>query len=156
MSEIVQISLALNPNTPVELLITLAGHPSAYVRRNITINSHTPKELLWCLLTDTDSGVYTNATGRLNLTNENLKWIDDEMIKTIYNNLTANNQLNSNILGQILKTKMMLTQTELIELCELYDKNVHQDIKDNYNITHPLLKQILKPIQKPTISHNRT
>ena len=51
--------------------------------------------------------------------------------------------LNTLMLIQLLKAKIVLTQMELIELCELYDGDVRELIKNNYTVTHPLLEQIL-------------
>ena len=60
--------------------------------------------------------------------------------------------LNTLMLIQLLKAKIVLTQMELIELCELYDESVRDVIKTRYELTHPLLKQLLQPDkQKQTI-----
>lgn len=48
----------------------------------------------------------------------------------------------------------MLTQSELIDLCELYDNDIRDTIKTNYELTHPLLKQILTTSEKHVQNNN--
>ena len=123
------------------------------MRWNAAHNSSTSNELLWCVLKDPDKSVVDKAVTRLqnqNLSLTDPSWVDSQTLKTIYDILQANNALNSTMLIQLLKAKMPLTQMELIELCELYDSNVRDVIKTGYELTHPLLKQILKPKHTPS------
>lgn len=140
--------VAGNRNTPTKTLTVLAADTDAGVRWDMTYNSAASNELLWCMLTDTYKETVNIATKRLQSQNLSLTdptWIDPETLKTIYDILQTNNCLNTSILIQLLKAKIALTQSELIDLCELYDDNIHELIKTNYEITHPLLKQILSP-----------
>lgn len=146
LDEYVRWRVAYNENTPSETLIVLASDVKDEVRWHVAGNSAASSDLLWCLLTDNDKPTVNRAATRLrdqNLSLTDSTWANSETLKTIYGVLQRNNVLNASMLTQLLKAKIVLTQLELIELCELYDGNIRELIKNNYTVTHPLLEQIL-------------
>ena len=148
-------TVAANPNTLADTLTVLASDVNDDTRWRTARNFAAPDELLWCLLTDTDKDIADNVTARLQTKNLSLTdptWVDPITLKTIYDVLQTNNVLNTPMLIQLLKAKVALSKTELIELCELYGSDVRELIKTNYELTHPLLKQMLAPAPKHTLS----
>ena len=147
---------AINLSTPKNALTILASDESVRIRWYVAINSSTSNELLWCMLKDPDKNVIDIVVTCLqnrNLSLTDPSWVDPTVLKTIYDVLQTNNALNSVMLIQLLKAKLPLSQGELIELCDLYDKSVRDTIKTGYELTHPLLKQMLSPAPKyiPTL-----
>ena len=57
----VRRGVALNPNTPLELLGTLATDDHAAVRNGVAENQNTPLELLGTLAIDTDASIRSTA-----------------------------------------------------------------------------------------------
>lgn len=173
--------VAANPNTPVDTLTVLAADVDVFVRRCVAGNVNTSEdvltilakdenvsvrwcvavspatssELLWCLLTDVARDVVDLVTARLqtqNLSLMDLSWVDPEILRNIYVTLQVNNLLGSAVLVQLLKVRVSLSQVELIDLCELYDGDVRDTIKNKYNVTHPLLEKILASSQKRALA----
>lgn len=131
---------------------------SIVVRGHTVDNINISNELLWCLTTDLyhfvkDKSENTLIYRNIPVTAPNL---DRHNLRHIYTILTANNKLNEPLLTQLLNGGTPLTQTELIELCELYDNNIKKLINDKYTITHPLLKRVLVGQSTTLIKTNLT
>ncbi len=143
--------VASNPNTPVSALTVLATDVADATRWRTARNFVAPNELLWCLLADVYENVTCSATTRLQSQGLSLtdpSWVNPVMLRTIYDVLQTNNCLNTSVLIQLLKVKVVLSQSELIDLCELYSSDIHGVVETNYEITHPLLEKILVPSRK--------
>ena len=62
----------------------------------------------------------------------------------MYECLQKQNLLNEKLTGSFIHYKTAFSQSDLMDICELYGISIQEAIKTNYAITHPLLKQILK------------
>lgn len=159
--EDVRCYVAQNTSTSAETLAVLAADPSVDMRWRVAGSLGASNELLWCLLSDPVKELVDATATRLqqrNLSSTEPTWANPQTLKTIYDTLQTTNLLNSNMLIQLLKAKVSLSQTELIDLCELYDKNIRNVIKTSYPLKHPLLKEILKPsknVHSPVVPTSR-
>lgn len=159
--------LATNPTAPPDMLNKLAEHTNFLIIENVIKNPNVttqtlqylttvsdrktrlalavlptlPENLVYTLAFDPDVEVAASTLTCLKHVRMRLRPV--LVIEKIFNILNTRNIVNETIMSVVLTNKVNFSQSQLIEIIELYDTNIKQLVKTNYTLTHPLLQQLL-------------
>lgn len=126
----VRACVAENFSVSAEILHTLIDDPEDDIRKAVANNPNTSAKTL----TDLTPEQQQVAVGEAD---------DLHNLKELFLFLNEQNRLNEHNINAFLTCKVPFTQTELMEMCELYGKETKQLIIGNYVLSHPLLKHML-------------
>lgn len=128
--------LAVNPGVNADTLTHLASSKNSIVQLNVARHQRTPSSVLYDLAAPAES-LEAVSTVTFERTREQLT--------KLFNILNTRNLVNESVLKIVLEAGVEFSQTELIEMCELYGTSIGECVKSNYVLTHPLLQRMLNP-----------
>lgn len=128
--------LAFNPDVNADTLTHLASSKNSIVRLNVARHQRTPSSVLYDFAAPAESSLAVST-----VTFERTR----EQLTKLFNILDARNLVDENVLRIVLEAGVEFSQTELIEMCELYGTSIGECVKSNCVLMHPLLQRMLNP-----------